>query len=296
MSGVSRRQILTSGVVATAGLTAVIGNSKAQANTQNPIESATTVNPKGKFSEKVVLITGATSGIGATTARAFAAEGARVHFCGRRENLGKQVADSIVAAGGKATYQQADVREEADIKAFVDECIRRYGRIDFAFNNAGIDRPPASLSQTSIEVWDDVMNTNARGVFLALKYEIPQMIKQGGGNIVNTSSISGHRAFPSIVPYNASKFAVEAITKVVAKDYAQQNIRVNAIAPGWVNTPMAERAFRDWNLTPEQAASSYPINRISTPEEQARVVIFLCSPEASYMTGAVVSVDGGGWG
>ncbi|MDJ0567566.1 MAG: glucose 1-dehydrogenase [Pleurocapsa sp. MO_192.B19] len=298
MSNFSRRKAISLGTAASAAsLATAFAASTAQSNTQQPIASTTgQVNPNGQFSEKVVLITGATSGIGEAAARAFATEGAIVHFCGRRENLGNQVAQSIEASGGKATYQKADVREERDVKALIDSCVKRYGRIDIAFNNAGIDRPPAPLADTTTEVWDDIMNTNVRGIFLAMKYEIPQMLQQESGIIVNMSSIGGHRVFPNISPYHASKYAVEAITKGAAKEYAEQNIRVNAIAPGLVETAMTERVVRDWNVTREELASGYPINRISTPEEQVRVVMFMCSPEASYMTGAIVSVDGGGWG
>ncbi|MDY6899936.1 MAG: glucose 1-dehydrogenase [Cyanobacteriota bacterium] len=298
MSNFSRRKAISLGTAASAAsLATAFAASTAQSNTQQPIASTTgQVNPNGQFSEKVVLITGATSGIGEAAARAFATEGAIVHFCGRREKLGNQVAQSIEASGGKATYQKADVREEGDVKALIDSCVKRYGRIDIAFNNAGIDRPPALLADTTTEVWDDIMNTNVRGIFLAMKYEIPQMLQQESGIIVNMSSIGGHRVFPNISPYHASKYAVEAITKGAAKEYAEQNIRVNAIAPGLVETAMTERVVRDWNVTREELASGYPINRISTPEEQVRVVMFMCSPEASYITGAIVSVDGGGWG
>lgn len=298
MSNFSRRKALSLGTAAgAASLATAFIASTAQSNTQQPIASATgQANPEGQFSEKVVLITGATSGMGETAARAFAMEGAIVHFCGRRENLGNQVAQSIETSGGKASYQKADVRVEQEVKAFVNGCLERYGRVDIAFNNAGIDRPPAPLADTTTEVWDDIMNTNARGIFLAMKYEIPQMLKQKSGIIVNMSSIGGHRVFPGISPYHASKYAVEAMTKGAAKEYAEQNIRVNAIAPGLVETAMMERVVRDWNITREELASGYPANRISTPEEQVRVVMFMCSPEASYMTGAIVSVDGGGWG
>ena len=293
MSNFSRRRAISLGAVGAAGIAAAVTQGKKAIGQTQPI-SQPEVNPNGEFADKVVLITGATSGIGEAAARAFAAQGATVHFCGRRQELGQQVAQSIVEAGGKASYQPADVRNEGEVKAFVDGCIDRYGKIDIAFNNAGIAPPPAALADTTVDMWDNVMSTNIRGIFLAMKYQIPQMVTQGGGAIVNMSSLGGHEVFPNISPYHASKFAVEAITKAAAKEYAAQNIRVNAIAPGLVDTAMTDRQVKDWEVSREDLASGFPLNRISSPEEQVRVVMFMSSPAASYMTGAVVSVDGGG--
>lgn len=185
MSDVSRRQLLTAGAIGAAGLVMAIATQKAQANTQNPPEPQASVNSNGRFAGKVVLITGATSGIG-EAARAFATEGATVHFCGRREALGEQVAQSIRDTGGKATYQRADVRIENDVKAFVDDCVEQYGRIDIAFNNAGIESSPNTIADRSLEEWMNVMTTNATGVFLSMKYELPPMLRQGGGVIIIT--------------------------------------------------------------------------------------------------------------
>ena len=293
MSNFSRRKAISLGAVSAAGIAAAVTQGKKAIGQTQPI-SQPEINPDGEFAGKVVLITGGTSGIGEAAARAYAAQGATVHFCGRRQELGQQVAQSIVDAGGKASYQPADVRNEAEVKAFVDGCIDRYGKIDVAFNNAGIAPPPAALADTTVDMWDDVMSTNVRGIFLAMKYEIPQMVTQGGGVIINMSSLGGHEVFPNISPYHASKFAVEAITKAAAKEYAAQNIRVNAIAPGLVDTAMTDQQVKDWEVSREDLASGFPMNRISSPEEQVRVVMFMSSPVASYMTGAVISVDGGG--
>jgi NAD(P)-dependent dehydrogenase (short-subunit alcohol dehydrogenase family) len=293
MSEISRRQMLTTGAIGIAGFTTAIATQTAQANTQNPPEPQASANPNGRFAGKVVLITGATSGIGEATARAFAAEGATVHFCGRREALGEQVAQSIRDAGGKATYQRADVRIENDVKAFVDGCVEQYGRIDIAFNNAGIESSPNTIVDRSLEEWMDVMMTNATGVFLSMKYEIPLMLRQGGGVIVNNASVSGHVGFATIAPYNASKHAVLSLTKVAALEYADKNIRVNAIAPGAVDTPMLRRALAAWNTNFETVSQDYPIKRIVMPEEIARSVMFLCSDDASCITGMDLDATGG---
>ncbi len=290
--GVSRRRMMLGGAsVAGVAATALAGG--AQANTQKAPAPQATTNPKGKFAGKVVLITGATSGIGEGTAYAFAKEGAKVFFCGRRENLGKQVEAKIKSFGGEATYMQADVRKEADIKAFIDGCVKKYGRIDIAFNNAGIESKPATIAERSLEEWMDLMNTNATGVFLSMKYELPHMLRQGGGVIVNNASVSGHVGFATIAPYSASKHAVISLTKVAALEYADKNIRVNSVSPGAVDTPMLRRALAAWKTDFKAVSQDYPIKRIVNVEEIARTVMWLSSDDATCITGMDVDATGG---
>jgi len=293
MPDFSRRQMLTTGVIGAAGFATAIATQKAEANTQNPPEPQAVVNPSGRFAEKVVLITGATSGIGEVTARAFAMEGAIVHFCGRREALGEQIAQSIRDAGGKATYQRADVRVDGDVKAFVDTCVREYGQVDIAFNNAGVFLMPAPLHEISLETYQDLMLTNTEGVFLGMKYEIPYMRQQGGGVIVNMSSVAGHVGFANTSPYNASKHAVMGLTKAAAIENADYNIRINSISPLAVDTPMLRQSFQDQGLTYEQATPTMVTKRIMTSEEMARAVMFLSSDDATSVTGMDLDVTGG---
>lgn len=293
MSETTRRRILTVGAVGVAGLASTIATGRVQANTQNAPTSQEKVNRDGRFAGKVVLITGATSGIGEATARAFAQEGAKVHFCGRREELGKKVAQSIREQGGVATYQKADVRVEGDVKAFVDGCVQQYGRIDIAFNNAGIETSPKTISDRSLEEWMDAMMTNATGVFLSMKHELPQMMQQGGGVIVNNASVSGHVGFATIAPYSASKHAVISLTKVAALEYADKNIRINSVSPGAVDTPMLRRALAAWNTDLKTTAQEYPIKRIVQAEEIARSVMWLSSDDATCITGMDVDATGG---
>jgi NAD(P)-dependent dehydrogenase (short-subunit alcohol dehydrogenase family) len=287
----SRRHVLTVGATGLAAAIAVVP--KSQAQTQQPITPAI-VNPQGEFAGKVVLITGATSGIGKTTAEAFASQGAKVFFCGRRENLGAQVEQGIRAMGGEATYLRADVRQASDVQAFVEACVTKYGQLDIAFNNAGIDYPPTPTADTRIEEFDDLMNTNARGVFLGMKYEIPHILESGNGAIINMASIGGHRAFPNIIGYGASKAAVIHMTKMAAQEYG--GIRINAVLPGAINTAMLDRVKRDWNVTEEQLVTPYPMKRVGQPSEVASLVLWLASDAASYVSGAEFSVDGGGLG
>jgi NAD(P)-dependent dehydrogenase (short-subunit alcohol dehydrogenase family) len=256
--------------------------------------SAGQAERRGQFADKVVLITGATSGIGEATARAMAAAGARVFFCGRRAQLGRKVETSIRSTGGEVTYRRADVRNENEVRELVSACLRRYGRIDIAVNNAGIETPRvARLHDQSMADMESVWRTNVGGVFLGMKYEIPQLLEQGGGVIVNTASISSEVGFATIAPYNSSKHAVASLTKVAALEYAADNIRINAFAPGAVDTPMLRRAAAAFGVTYEQIAQDYPIKRIVRPEEMATVVMWLSSDQSSAVTGTNLDASGG---
>jgi NAD(P)-dependent dehydrogenase (short-subunit alcohol dehydrogenase family) len=287
---VSRRNLISGA----AGLAATLATT--QSVSAKPQKApAPTNNSNGGFAGKVVLITGATSGIGETTAKAFAQAGASVFFCGRREKLGAKVESEIRAMGGEATYMRADVRQAEEVKAFVDACVAKYGRLDIAFNNAGVDYPPAPIADTAIAEFDDLMNTNVRGVFLGMKYEIPYLLKSGGGSIINIASIGGQRAFPNIVGYGASKAAVIHMSKSAAQEYGK-TIRVNVVSPGPIDTAMLDRVKRDWKVTEEQLVSSYPSKRAGSPTEVANLVLWLASDAASYVSGANLNVDGGGLG
>ena len=189
---------------------------------------------------------------------------------------------------------QADVRQEANVKAFMDACVQQYGRIDIAFNNAGIVNPKiAKLHEQPTEDFLDSMNTNALGTFLSIKYEVPYMLKQGSGVIVNTASVSGHRGFSEIGPYSTSKHAVIGLTKIAALEYAKNNIRVTSISPGGVDTPMLRRVREQRGVSFEEGSKAIPIGRTNTVEEMARTVMFLSSDDATAFHGSIVDVTGG---
>lgn len=293
-SQVSRRRMMLCGGAGLAGLAATTVSQHVNANTQQPVAPQSgKANSNARFAGKVVLITGATSGIGEATARAFAQEGAIVHFCGRREALGAKVAQEINTMGGRASYQKADVRSEQDVKSFIDICVQRYGRIDIAFNNAGIESKPFTIADQSLQDWMNVMTTNATGVFLSMKYELPVMLKQGGGVIINNASVSSHVGFATIAPYSASKHAILSLTKVAALEYSDKNIRINSISPGAVDTPMLRRALAAWNTNFETVAKDYPIKRIVKAEEIAKTVLWLSSADPTCIVGTDIDVTGG---
>lgn len=251
----------------------------------------------GRFQGKSVLVTGGTSGIGRAAAKAFALEGAHVGFCGRRAELGRQVEREIRDAGGEATYIEADVRVDAQVRGFVDRVASRYGGIDVAFNNAGIGSGKLP-HEMSVEEWDDVQATNARGVFLAIKYEIPHMLKAQRGVIICTSSSAAEQARPNSAAYTASKRAVQGMVKSAALAYGPKGIRINALLPGTTDTPFVRPPGipdADW-ATYKQAWGPLNVDgleRMAEAEEIARAVLGLASDDFPYMTGASITVDGG---
>jgi len=249
-----------------------------------------------RFQNKTVLITGASSGIGEAAAKAFSREGARVFLSARRATQGEAVAEGIRSNGGEATFFQADMADRSQILAMTAACVETYGGIDVAFNNAGIEG--AAFTPTHeypIEAWDDALAVNLTGVWLCMRSQIPQMLKQGGGAIVNTSSLAGVKGFGGSSGYAASKFGVEAITKAAALEYAQNGIRVNSVCPAVIQTEMADRVFFSDGTEESRrlTAASHPMNRIGTPEEVANAVLWLASDEASFVTGEAINVAGG---
>jgi len=255
------------------------------------LSAAATAAESGTLAGKVAIVTGGTSGIGAATVAALARAGAKVAFNGRREALGREVEARIRREGGDVAYTRADVRDAAQMERFVADAVARWGRLDIAFNNAGIDLPPAPIGETDIAGFDDQIATNLRGVFVAMKFELPHLVRAKGA-MINMASIGGRHAFPNIVAYGASKAAVIHMTRAAAQEYGR-DVRINAIAPGAIETPMLERVRRDWKVTTEQLVAPYPMRRAGTPEEVAAVVLFLASDAASYVSGHVLGIDGG---
>lgn len=247
------------------------------------------------FTGKVALVTGATSGIGRATARAFAREGAKVVVSGRRESEGADTIREIQSEGGEAIFIRTDIAVESDVYRLVNTARSTYGRLDVAFNNAGIgEGSSCPIHEKPTDVYDRVMNTNVRGVFLSLKHEIAIMVQQRCGAIVNTASVSGLVGFPGASAYVASKHAVIGLTKSAALDYASLGIRINAIAPGGTETPLLDQITGGSQTEKRREfVGFHPMGRIGIPEEIAEAVLWLCSDKASFTTGHTLVADGG---
>ena len=246
--------------------------------------------------QKVAIVTGGNSGIGRATAIAIAKEGAKVTIAGRRVKEGEETVRLIKEAGSEGIFVKTDVANENDVRSLVERTVETYGRLDYAFNNAGIEQTMAPLTEQTVEEFDQIMNINVRGVWLSMKYEIPVMIKNGigvGGAIVNNSSVAGIMGFPQMAIYIASKHAVLGLTKSAALEYAKSGIRINSIAPGGVDTDMVERLTEDDKQWRETLTSMHPIGRLSNPEEIANAVVWLLSNSASFVLGHTLLVDGG---
>jgi NAD(P)-dependent dehydrogenase (short-subunit alcohol dehydrogenase family) len=249
------------------------------------------------FANKVVLITGGTTGIGRATAIAYAKEGATVVVSGRRKAEGAEAVTLIEKAGGKGLFVPSDVSDEAQVKSLVETVVKEFGRLDIAFNNAGIEGSPGPLVDATTEHYTKLFDINVKGVFLSMKYEIPAILKSGGGSIVNTSSVLGHIGMANMSLYNATKHAVLGLTKTAALETAKQGIRVNSVSPAVIETEMYERfaAKKDPGADERAAylASIHPMGRIGKSEEVASAVLYLTSPGASFITGQDILVDGG---
>jgi NAD(P)-dependent dehydrogenase (short-subunit alcohol dehydrogenase family) len=283
---VNRRTILGGAAAGVAGLTALTASPAAPAQ---PEETK-------RYNGKVVLITGATFGIGRAAALAFAAEGAKVGFCGRTESAGREVEREIRRSGGQATYIRVDVRVPDQVRSFVDQVANRYGRLDVAINNAGIHLGKP-LHETTVEEWDNVHLTNARGVFLAIKYEVPHLIHAGGGVIICTASAQAEHTRPGHSAYTASKRAVQGLVRAAALDYGGNGVRVLSIDPGTTDTRLVRPPGIADDVWANFKKAWGPLNvhglrRMAEPQEMAAAMLALADPAFSYLTGESILVDG----
>lgn len=245
------------------------------------------------FSGQVALVTGAAAGIGRATALAFAQQGLKVVVADRDTVGGEATVALVQAAGGQALFIACDVTRDASVRQLHDELIAAYGRLDYAFNNAGIEIEQHRLADGSEAEFDAIMGVNVKGVWLCMKYQLPLLLAQGGGVIVNTASVAGLGAAPKMSIYSASKHAVIGLTKSAAIEYAKKGIRVNAVCPAVIDTDMFRRAYEADPRKAEFAAAMHPVGRIGKVEEIAAAVLYLCSDSAAFTTGHALAVDGG---
>lgn len=245
------------------------------------------------FSSRVAFVTGAASGMGAATARAFAASGAAVVIADRDESAVGALVDELRSAGGEVLGVTVDVTDEQSVARAVAATVERFGRLDFAFNNAGIMPPVADAAEEDADVHDQVTAVNLRGVWASMKHELAQMREQGSGAIVNCSSIGGLVGGDGRASYHATKHAVIGLTKSVALQYGRRGIRVNAVCPGTIDTPMVDRMVAEGQLDRDASTAGTPLRRLGRPEEIAASVLWLCSEGSSYVTGVALPVDGG---
>lgn len=243
------------------------------------------------FKGKVAIVTGGAFGIGSATAIAFAKKGARVVVADWIEN--HDTCDAIKAMGGEALFVKCDVSDSGNVKQLIDQTLSAFGRLDFAFNNAGIEGDNGFTQDCTEQNWDKTIGINLKGIWLCMKYQLAEMIRQQSGAIVNCASIAGLVGFPGLPAYVASKHGVIGLTKTAALECAKMGIRVNAVCPGAIKTPMIDRLTGNKKEAEQQFAGMEPIGRLGKPEEVAKAVVWLCSDEASFVTGHAMAVDGG---
>lgn len=245
------------------------------------------------FTDKVAMITGASAGIGKATAIAFAKAGAKVVVADINQKDGEAVVNEITQAGGTAMFVPCDVTNDQQVMSLVDATIEAYGKLDIAFNNAGIEIEQSKLADGEESVFDKIMDVNVKGVWRCMKYQIPAMLKNGSGSIVNTASVAGLGAAPKMAIYSASKHAVIGLTKSAAVEYGKKGIRVNAVCPAVIDTEMFRRAAEADPRKAEYVAGMHPVGRIGKVEEIAEAVMYLCSSNSGFTTGIALPVDGG---